>query len=378
MRKLIVLFAAGLLAFTSCNQKSEREVKGNTKISGTIENGQGKVIVVGRSVNRRFKEMDKDSIEDKNFVLGFDLKAPEMVYLQIPSDRSSLPVLVEPGSQIKLKVKNDLNDVEIVEGSKATKAFHEFIMLMDSYRAKGDELGQKFQAAQQAGNEAEAEKIRRDYFALEKEKLNKMTEMAEKNTDNLTAAIILESLSYSQDADFPRLKKIYDALDEKVKQSTYAQNAGQKINSSLKTAIGQKAPDFEAPMADGKMLKLSDVLKKNKVVLLDFWASWCKPCRVENPYVVEIYRKYKDKGFQIIGISLDRPDARDKWLKAIKDDQLEWLHVSNLKYWQDPVARLYGVTSIPSTFILDRNGVIRAKNLRREKLDAKIKELLNE
>ncbi len=379
MKKIFILFVLGIFTLTSCGRThQEKEVSGNTKIKGTFENGAGKVIIAGRSVNRRFKEIAKDSLTDDSFILGFDLKTPEVIYLQVMPDRSSLPVLVEPGTTVKLHIKGGLDQVEFVEAGASTKSFKEFIDLLNSYRKKGEELGQKFQKAKQEGKDDEAELVREEYMNLEKEKTGKLYEMAEKNTGNLTGAMILESLTFNQDADFKRLKQIYDALSQEVKNSTYAKNALSQIESNIKTAIGQKAPDFEAPMADGKMLKMSDVLKDSKVVLLDFWASWCKPCRAENPYVVEIYRKYHDKGFNIIGISLDRPDAKDKWLKAVKDDRLDWYHVSNLKHWQDPVAKLYGVTAIPATFILDKNGVIRAKNLRRDALEAKIKELLDE
>jgi thiol-disulfide isomerase/thioredoxin len=113
-----------------------------------------------------------------------------------------------------------------------------------------------------------------------------------------------------------------------------------------------------------------------KVTIIDFWASWCRPCRTENPYVVEIYNKYHDQGLNIIGVSLDK--TKEAWLKAIEDDGLKWQHVSELKFWQDPIAKKYGVMSIPQTFILDAKGIIRAKNLRRQDLENKIKELIEE
>ncbi len=379
MRKLFISVLIGLLIITSCGKsKKEREVKGNTKISGIIQDGQGKVIIVGRSVNRQFKEIDKDSLEDNTFILGVELKNPEVIYLQILSNHSNYPLFVEPGKNIKLETDANFSNVKIIEGSPSSIGFNEFIRLLEEYRNKENELGIKFKEAQQSGNKAEEEKIRKEYYKLQSEKLEKLYQLAEANKDNVAGAIILESLSYNQDADFGRLKTLYESLPDEIKQTTYAKNAWNNIKNSLVTAIGQKAPDFEAPTPDGKTLKMSDVLKKSKVLVLDFWASWCRPCRVENPYVVEIYKKYHDKGLNILSISLDKPDAKDKWLKAIKDDQLNWYHVSNLKHWQDPVARKYGINSIPATLILDKNGVIRAKNLRRQDLENKIKELLNE
>lgn len=139
--------------------------------------------------------------------------------------------------------------------------------------------------------------------------------------------------------------------------------------------VGDVAPDIQLPNPEGKIIKLSSL--KGKVVLLDFWASWCGPCRMENPNVVKAYQKYKDKGFTVFSVSLDNDKA--KWLKAIEADKLEWSnHVSDLKGWQSTVARLYGVSGIPSTFLLDKEGNIVAKNLRGPVLDQKLLELLGE
>jgi peroxiredoxin len=357
---------------------SGKKVTGNTKIIGVFENGKGKILVAGRAVNRQFKELARDSVSDKDFALGFDLKNPEVIYLQVENGRSSLPVLVKPGSTVKLEIKDNLDRVDITEGPVMTKAFHKFINLLDSYREQSKKIEAEYQQALASGDKAKMESLKEKFQRLDNEKTEKLIQMAAEEKDNLTGAIILETLTYKSDVDFEKLKEIYQSMPDEIKQSTYGANAWRQIQTNLITAIGRKAPDFEAPTPDGKTLKMSDVLKKSKVLVIDFWASWCRPCRAENPYVVEIYKKYHGKGLNILGVSLDKPGAKDKWLKAIKDDHLDWYHVSNLQFWNDPVAKKYGIMSIPATLILDKNGVIRAKNLRREKLEAKIKELLNE
>jgi thiol-disulfide isomerase/thioredoxin len=111
--------------------------------------------------------------------------------------------------------------------------------------------------------------------------------------------------------------------------------------------------------------------------IIDFWASWCGPCRKENPNVVRVYNNYHDKGLNIISVSLDKAGQKDRWIKAIKKDKMDWFHVSNLQFWQDPIAKQYGVRSIPATFLLDKNGIIIAKNLRGNALDAKVASLLD-
>jgi peroxiredoxin len=140
------------------------------------------------------------------------------------------------------------------------------------------------------------------------------------------------------------------------------------------TAVGQPAPDFSQAQADGPPFSLSSL--KGKLVLIDFWASWCGPCRAENPNVVKVYNKYHEKGFEILGVSLD--DNRENWLKAIEDDGLTWNHVSDLKGWGNVVAGQYGVRSIPHTVLVGPDVVIIAKNLRGEALEAKIAEILGQ
>ncbi|MFK7925223.1 MAG: peroxiredoxin family protein [Bacteroidia bacterium] len=145
-----------------------------------------------------------------------------------------------------------------------------------------------------------------------------------------------------------------------------------KAQLAKKLAVGAIPPEIELPNPDGKMIRLSDM--KGKVVLLDFWASWCRPCRQENPNVVRMYDTYKNKGFEILGISLDR--TRDAWVKAIADDGLQWKHVSDLQFWNSAAAKDYSVGSIPATFLIDKDGKIIAKNLRGPSLEAKLAEVL--
>ncbi len=376
----LFLFVALLGVFVvSCNNETQKDKPGNTHISGTLPQGKGKVVQVQRMQGRQPVVVDKDSLTGDHFVLGFDIDKPEILYINIQGSRQYLPVLVSPGQALEMELNaQNIRESKIEKGDKNAMAFAGFMKKLDEYSQASKDLENRYREAIKKNDQDAVKQIQQDYEKQQQQRVQDMFSLAEKNKDNLTGGIILQMITYEQEYDPKRAKNIYDQLAPEVQKSTYAQDALNKIQRDLTTAIGQKAPDFEAPDPNGKPIHMSDILKKSKVLVIDFWASWCRPCRRENPYVVEIYKKYHDKGLNILSVSLDRPGAKDKWLKAIKDDGLNWYHVSNLKFWQDPVARQYGIQSIPATLILDANGVIRAKNLRREKLEAKIKELIDE
>jgi len=180
----------------------------------------------------------------------------------------------------------------------------------------------------------------------------------------------LKSKNHPSHADYGNLF-LQKYGDEKL---PYMVELKKNIDNAKNFLVGAVAPDFEQNTPDDKPMKLSDL--RGKVVLIDFWASWCGPCRRENPHVVKLYNKYKSKGFEVLGVSLDR--KKDNWEKAIAKDKLTWSHVSDLKGWKNQVAKQYSVTSVPHTILLDKEGRILARNLRGANLDAKLKELFGE
>jgi len=167
---------------------------------------------------------------------------------------------------------------------------------------------------------------------------------------------------------------LFNGLNKKVRASKEGVALKKTIDGFMAVRIGAAAPLFTSPDTSGNALNLKDL--RGKYVLLDFWASWCGPCREENPNVVKAYEQFKDKGFTVLGISLDKDDKRDAWVKAIKEDGLVWYQVSDLKFWNSPVAQLYSIRSIPQNFLLDPQGKIVAANLRGEALLQKLQALI--
>ncbi|MGE5520682.1 MAG: redoxin domain-containing protein [Candidatus Dadabacteria bacterium] len=193
--------------------------------------------------------------------------------------------------------------------------------------------------------------------------------------ENPNSIISLEVLnSYGGYApDFAEVGALYNTLSDAVKNSRAGKEYATKLGKVKTTSIGSYAPDFTQNDPSGKPVSLSSF--RGKYVLIDFWASWCGPCRQENPNVVKAYEKYKDRNFTILGVSLDQPTGKEKWLKAIENDHLTWNHVSDLAYWKNAVAVQYGINAIPQNFLLDPTGKIIAKNIRGEQLQSTLASL---
>jgi peroxiredoxin len=376
MKKLLLILT-GVVILASCGEKKQNKDY-NVTIEGTavgIDNADVKLLTY-----KGTKPVTLDSVQMKqgHFTIGAKVDKPQLAFLRVSGIPSDLPLILEKDSNIKVDLNTEHIRKSSVLSQGLNKKFFDYLDEVKMFRDKQEKLAKLYQVAQKKGTPAEQTDILNRYYSIDDDKHQYEYKFIAENKDNIVGGLVFEAMSYDRaEPDYNKLSKLYEQFSEEVKQLPNVKNAFKTVKAKAATSIGSVAPDFSAPTPEGKMLSLKEAM--GKVTVIDFWASWCRPCRAENPYVVEIYKKYHDKGLNIIGVSLDKPGNKDAWLKAIKDDHLNWYHVSNLKFWQDPIAReLYHVESIPQTFILDKNGVIRAKNLRRDRLEAKIKELLEE
>jgi len=259
------------------------------------------------------------------------------------------------------------------EGTKTNLENAEYELALKPVNAAYDSL-EKIQ------NTATPAQQQSDDFAKENDKAEKVIEAREASInkkfiqdhpDSFLSLNVLDSYAYG--ADYVDIAPLFDGLSPAIKETAAGKKFADRLPHIKAVALGAIAPEFTEADTSGNIVDLSSF--RGKYVLIDFWASWCGPCRHENPNVVKAFNRYKGHNFTIIGVSLDRPNAKDKWLAAIHKDGLTWTHVSDLQFWDSKTAALYAVRGIPQNFLLDPNGKIIAKNLHGEDLENKLQEL---
>ncbi|HRP56797.1 TlpA disulfide reductase family protein [Agriterribacter sp.] len=259
-----------------------------------------------------------------------------------------------------------------INGSDSQEELKKFNEQRKPIEEKQKQLYDQYQMAAMQGDAQKAGEIQKQYEALEGESKTLVAKFVKENPASYVSAFQLaQTLGY--DIEPADIEPLYNGLDENVKASYFGKAVKKSLDAAKSTAIGSIAPDFTLNDINGKPVSLAAY--RGKYTLVDFWASWCGPCRQENPTVVKAYDTYKSKGFDILGVSLD--EKKDKWEQAIRQDKLTWTHVSDLKGWESDAAALYGIKAIPMNYLLDKEGKIIAKSLRGEDLIKKLGEILN-
>jgi peroxiredoxin len=275
--------------------------------------------------------------------------------------------------KISMLIKKDSLPYASISGTQVQDEYNYFHnQLTKSVSDQMSHVDKAYDSANDKKNKRAMDSLDKIYNALDLEQKQLVMDFAKSHPTSVVAAYEIYT-SFSYNARYGQLDSLYQDLDTTVRVTYFGRLIQSTAEKAKLTAIGNSAPDFSNDDVNGKPVSLSSL--RGKFVLLDFWASWCGPCRLENPNVVKAFHKYHEKGFDIYGVSLD--DTKADWIKAIKKDGLNWTQVSDLKGWQASAASLYGVKGIPMNYLLDKNGIIVAKGLRGDELDNKLAELLH-
>jgi peroxiredoxin len=365
MKKNIYLLLASLFIF-SCSSGPHYIVKAKIDGSDSVifylqKNDAGKIIAIDSA----------KSIKGSFIMKNGSVNYPQMVQLVAGKTRKRVAFYLE-NSEISITGNLDSLFNAKISGSKTQDEYNAFIELNKPLSDKYSKTYLDYQVARKTNNKDLIALLENRSDSIEKEMALLEKNYIRNHPKSYITPSLLTNLSY--DLNPEELESMINGLDTSLVALPQIKELSAHLNVMKIVSVGQKAPDFTLNDPEGKPVSLASKTGP-KLLLIDFWASWCGPCRNENPNVVKVYGEFHKKGFDIIGVSLDH--SKDAWVKAISDDKLTWTHVSDLKHWDSDVAKLYAVNAIPSNFLLDEKGIIIGRNLRGQALYNKVKSVLS-
>ena len=373
MKKTILIISTSFILL-ACNNSNNKYI-----LSATTDHDENKkVFLIKVGKDNRPIAVDSTEVLDGKFSFSDSIAIPEMHYVYFENDRENIPVVLEPGS-IDVKVYKDSVRSSKITGTKSNEDFDKYLKETNDFYLELNKIQLEIRNASIQQDTLVAKDLN-DQFDLMRSRLtNYEISFMSKNNDSYISTLILQRMIIQNEIEIENAIGIFERFTELIKKTPSSLQIKESIDQYNKQKeetpkIGSIAPNFTGPGLNDEIISFSDI--NSKVIMIDFWASWCAPCRVENPFYVYLNTKFKTSEFQIVGVSLDKD--KESWKNAIKTDGLvDWIHISHTMFWNEPIARLYNITQMPTAFILDSNKKIIAMDVKGDDLENLIIEQLS-